>query len=163
MGIARKSMGQYMVDKGYISPENYAQAQELQKQSRSPLEKIIIDNNWADERDVYESLAHGFYYPSTPQQRELVMSTNLREGKSYWQIDTLTDLEAKWPKILAAKPDLIKIILTDSEHYTADSHLHPQLGKGLDPALAAPIVERAHAAGLKVAAHIDTAADFHVA
>ena len=35
--------------------------------------------------------------------------------------------------------------------------------KGLDPALVPRIVERAHGAGLRVFAHIDTAHDFHVA
>ena len=57
MAVTRKSMGDYMVDKGYISPENLKQAQELQKQSRTDLAKIIVENNWASERDVYEAKA----------------------------------------------------------------------------------------------------------
>jgi len=57
MAVTRKSMGEYMVEKGYISPEHLKQALELQKQSRTPLEKIIVENNWASERDVYEAMA----------------------------------------------------------------------------------------------------------
>ncbi len=114
-------------------------------------------------KEVYESLVNGFYYPATPAQRAIVLASHLRESQAYWEIDSPADLEEKWPFILAGRPDLIKVILSDSEHYNPDSHLHPVLGKGLDPALVPLIVARAHAAGLKVAAHIDTAHDFHVA
>lgn len=114
-------------------------------------------------KEVYESIANGFYYPFTPEQRSLVMSSHLLEGQAYWEIDNAADLETKWPKILASKPDLIKIYLSNSEHYTQESHIHPVLGDGLDPALVPLITARAHAAGLKVAAHVDTAADYHVA
>ncbi len=114
-------------------------------------------------KDVYESLANGFYYPQTPEQRALVIGSHKAEGQAYWEIGSMADLNAKWPKILAGKPDLIKIYLAGSEHFKAATADDPQFGKGLDPALIAPIVTLAHAAGLKVAAHIDTAADFHVA
>ncbi len=114
-------------------------------------------------KDVYESLANGFYYPATEAQRQTVIGSHRQEGKAYWEIDSAAVLERKWPLILATKPDLIKIYLSESEDYTPDSHLHPVFGKGLDPALVPLITARAHAAGLKVAAHVDTATDYHVA
>lgn len=113
-------------------------------------------------KEIYESIANGFYYPSTAEQRKLVIASHLVAGRAYWEIDSAADLEAKWPQILASKPDLIKIYLSNSEHYTPDSHLHPKLGDGLDPTLVPLITVRAHIAGLKVAAHIDTATDYHV-
>jgi cytosine/adenosine deaminase-related metal-dependent hydrolase len=114
-------------------------------------------------KDVYESLAHGYYYPSDDAQRQQVIDSHLRAGQAYWEVDNLSDLDVTWPQILATKPDLIKIFLHETEHYSSDSHAHPPLGGGLDPALVPFIVTRAHAAGLKVAAHVDTAADYHVA
>jgi hypothetical protein len=114
-------------------------------------------------KEVYESMANGFYYPQTPEQRALVIGSHKQDGEAYWEIGSIADLEAKWPKILAGKPDLIKIYLGGSEHFKSATAEDPQLGKGLDPELVAPIVILAHAAVLKVAAHIDTAADFHVA
>ena len=50
-------MGEYMVEKGYISPDHLKQAQDLQKQSKTDIAKIIIENNWATDRDVYEGKA----------------------------------------------------------------------------------------------------------
>lgn len=114
-------------------------------------------------KEVYESIANGFYFPSTPEQRALVMASHQREGNAYWEIDSPTDLDVKWPRILSAKPDLIKIYLSNSESYTQESHIHPALGEGLDPSLIPLITARAHAAGLKVAAHVDTAEDYHLA
>ncbi len=78
-------------------------------------------------------------------------------------METPADLDTAWPKILAAKPDLIKIYLSDSEHWNPRSAIDPQLGRGLNPALVPLITVKAHAAGLKVAAHVDTATDFHIA
>jgi hypothetical protein len=126
------------------------------------------------------------------------------ENRAYFIIDSEADLEAKWPKILAGKPDFIKtfLLFTDalpggqstffhleSERRSAGSSPSPSrdrdispspLGEGrgggkpgsdpwegrgagyhgLDPKVLAAIVQRAHASGLRVTSHIDTAADF---
>jgi hypothetical protein len=114
-------------------------------------------------KEVYEALALGFYYPATAEQRAQVVAQHGREGKAYWEIATAAELEAKWPRILASKPDLIKVYLSNSESFGQATAEKPRLGEGIDPALVPLIVAKAHAAGLKVAAHINDAADFHVA
>jgi hypothetical protein len=75
--------------------------------------------------------------------------------QAYWIIDSESDLAKEWPAILAGKPDFIKVYL---EHSEAGAKT-----RGLDPALVPSIVARAHAAGLRVAAHVTTAADFRAA
>lgn len=114
-------------------------------------------------KDTYEGVPLGIYYAATEQQRQQVIAAHQRAGDAYWEIGSRIDLDTKWPQILAAKPDLIKVFLHDSGHYTPEMHLHPPLGGGLDPALVPLIVKRAHASGLKVAAHVDTEADYHTA
>ena len=85
-------------------------------------------------------------------------------GQGYFVIDNDADLERLWPAIVALRPDLIKIILIYTEDFARRRDDPAFFGyKGLDPALVPRIVERAHAAGLRVFAHIDTAHDFHVA
>ncbi len=114
-------------------------------------------------KEVYESLANGFYYPQTDEQRALVIGGHKAEGRAYWEIGSAADLEAKWPRILAAKPDQIKVYLGGSETFKAATVEDPQFARGIDPKLVGPIAERAHAAGLRVFVHIDTATDYHVA
>ncbi len=119
-------------------------------------------------KEVYESLANGFYYPATDAQRTLVLNGHKREGEAYWELATPADVEAAWPKILTAKPDLIKVYLVDSERFNPWNPAGPipppnELWKGIDPTLVPLIVQKAHAAHLKVAAHVDTAHDVHVA
>jgi type IV pilus assembly protein PilB len=63
MAMTRKSMGDYMVEKGYISPENLKQAQDLSKQSKTDVGKLIIENGWAPEREVYEGKAQEMGLP----------------------------------------------------------------------------------------------------
>jgi hypothetical protein len=84
------------------------------------------------------------------------------DGGFLWIIDSLPDLERKWPRILAGRPDFIKVVLLYSEEYArrrSDSAYFNW--RGIDPALVPEVVRRAHAAGLRVSAHVETAADFH--
>ncbi|HUQ21148.1 MAG TPA: hypothetical protein VM099_16130 [Gemmatimonadaceae bacterium] len=84
------------------------------------------------------------------------------DGGFLWIIDTAADLAAKWPRILAGKPDFIKTVLAYSEEYERrrqDSAY--ENWRGLNPALLPDIVRRAHAAKLRVSTHVETAADFH--
>jgi hypothetical protein len=86
------------------------------------------------------------------------------DGEFYWVVDNSDDLARRWPAILAQHPDFIKVFLLYSEEYDrrkADSTFFGW--RGLNPALVPEIVRRAHAAGLRVAAHIETAADFRTA
>jgi imidazolonepropionase-like amidohydrolase len=84
------------------------------------------------------------------------------EGGLFWTIDSLGDLDKKWPRFLAQRPDFVKTFLLYSEEYEkrrADSAYFNW--RGLNPELLREIVRRAHAAGLRVMAHIETASDFH--
>jgi imidazolonepropionase-like amidohydrolase len=79
-------------------------------------------------------------------------------------IDNLDDLQKQWPRILSSKPDVIKIFLMDTEHFEELRRSTTTIDdKGLDPALVPAIVALAHRSKLRVAAHIETAADFRVA
>lgn len=86
------------------------------------------------------------------------------DGGFLWIIDSLPDLDRKWPRIVAGRPDFIKVILVHSEEYArrrTDSTFFNW--RGIDPALVPEVVRRAHAAGWRVSAHVETAADFHAA
>jgi hypothetical protein len=86
------------------------------------------------------------------------------ENRAYYIVADEADLEAKWPRILAGHPDFIKTFLLFSEEYEGREPLHRETDgkphRGLDPRVLASIVQRAHAAGLRVSTHIDTARDF---
>lgn len=87
------------------------------------------------------------------------------EGRRlYDPVDTIADLDRLWPQILERRPRLIKFIMINSDRRASDRANPALFGYlGLDPALAAPLVQRAHAAGIRVAAHADSAADFATA
>ena len=81
------------------------------------------------------------------------------ENRAYFVVDNEADLEAKWPRILAGRPHFIKTFLLFSEEFERRRE-QPGVHKGLDPRVLAAIVLKAHASGLRVSTHIDTAADF---
>ncbi|HEX6158900.1 MAG TPA: amidohydrolase, partial [Thermoanaerobaculia bacterium] len=76
------------------------------------------------------------------------------ENRAYFLIDTKADLDAKWGRIVEGKPDFIKtfVLFTGTERQ-----------KGLDEEVLREIVKRAHAGGLRVSSHIETANDFRLA
>jgi hypothetical protein len=86
------------------------------------------------------------------------------DGGFMWLIDRRADLERKWPRILAQRPDFIKTLLIFSEEYEKRRQ-DTTYGdwRGLNPALLPAIVQHAHAAGLRVSTHVETAADFRAA
>lgn len=81
----------------------------------------------------------------------------------YLVIDSRDDIERKWPRVRAARPDLIKAVLVHSERPERRGDARYFGMNGLRPELLAPLVERAHADGLRVVAHVESAADFRVA
>ena len=83
------------------------------------------------------------------------------EGAFFHAIDGDADLARKWPAILAGRPDFLKVYLLYSEQHQARRAAEFDGRRGLDPALLPAIVERAHRAGLRVTAHVESAADFH--
>lgn len=86
------------------------------------------------------------------------------DGGFCWIIDTVDDLDRKWPRILAGKPDFIKTTLVYSEEFEKRRDDKKYFTwKGLNPALLPEIVRRAHRAGLRVSTHVESATDFHYA
>lgn len=85
-------------------------------------------------------------------------------GQGYFVIDDELGLERSWSDIVGLKPDITKIILINSEEFKQRRDDPAFFGmKGLDPELVPSIVKRAHDAGMRVFAHIDSAHDFHIA
>jgi len=97
--------------------------------------------------------------------REAGMTVTPEDGRRFYDpIDTLADLDRLWPQILARRPRLIKFIMINGDRRERDRGNARLFGYlGLDPALAAPLVERAHRAGIRVVAHADSASDFATA
>jgi imidazolonepropionase-like amidohydrolase len=112
---------------------------------------------------IYEPLAMGIYNPAEAYRRiPEVKKSRLAENNAYWFLDSRTDVDAKWERILAAKPDLIKIGLLDAENQEKYVLTGDTLTKGLSPEVAEYVVQKAHQAGLRVYAHIETANDFRL-
>ncbi len=83
---------------------------------------------------------------------------------AYYIIDSDADIEAKWPLILQYRPDFLKLMLVESEHY-AERRDDPKFfgTKGLSPEIFAKLVAKAHKNDLRVSVHINSVYDFHVA
>ena len=83
-------------------------------------------------------------------------------NQGYVLIDNESDLQNKWPMILGFRPDFIKAILVFSEEFEKRKEDPSYFGqKGLNPKLLPELVTRAHAHGLRLSVHVNSATDFH--
>jgi hypothetical protein len=74
------------------------------------------------------------------------------------------DFERRWRTFLATRQDFVKVMLLYSEHYAVAKDDPREFNwYGFDPALMPLLVQRAHAAGLRVTVHVETETDFRVA
>jgi len=86
------------------------------------------------------------------------------EGAFYHTVTDVASLDAAWRTLLATEPELVKVYLLYSDEYAARLADTSKVGwRGIDPALLPEIVRRARNAGVRVAAHVETAADFRTA
>lgn len=116
--------------------------------------------------EVYEALALNLYNEKYNANIAKIAASRIRDNDAYYIVDTRADLDAKWQRILDGKPDFLKIYLVKSEDYAEKAKNIPniELGNiGVDPQLVPEIVRLAHAAGLRVSAHVDTITDYRIA
>ena len=106
-------------------------------------------------REIY--FERGYYDDKFSSKEEIA-------GIGYTMVRDEAELDRKWPLLLAQKPDFIKFMLSHSEEYEFRKDDKEFFGhKGLDPKLAPLLVNKAHAAGLRISAHIESGPDFHYA
>ncbi|MEM0961233.1 MAG: hypothetical protein AAGK21_01675 [Bacteroidota bacterium] len=101
----------------------------------------------------------------TDADRAAIDQSRQGENDAYWYLNTLADVEAKWDAFLAHEPDVVKVYLLDvaGEFPAVNPMTRRPAGRGLSPEVLRAVVERAHAAGLHVFAHVETAADVRLA
>ena len=111
-----------------------------------------------------EMAANGWRWDSLGFYWNALLHSHKAERDSYFVIDQPDDIARQWRAIMASRPDVVKIFLLDTDQYASMRADTTRLdASGLDPSLVPAIVAAAHRSGRRVAAHIETAADFHVA
>ncbi|MGH6624367.1 MAG: amidohydrolase family protein, partial [Burkholderiaceae bacterium] len=84
------------------------------------------------------------------------------DDSAHFLVQSEADIARAWPIFLASKPGIVKIDFVGSEEYDKRIDNPAYFGmRGINPRLAAEIVRRAHAAGLRTTAHIQNGPDFH--
>lgn len=125
----------------------------------------VITPSWGVMPRFYEMMAErGHFGPG-------VTVDSLRD-RLYFEVDDAADLAEKWPAIRERNDDFVKVTLAFSEEHAERRARPDRYGAepprysalpGLEPALLPEIVRRARAAGLRVSAHVETAADVRLA
>jgi imidazolonepropionase-like amidohydrolase len=108
----------------------------------------------------YEPLAMGIYSPYLQFKfQDSIKKSRIVENDAYYFLDNIEDVDKKWPIIMQYRPDHLKICLLDAVNYQEKRKAEKMESYGLSPEVAAYVVKKAHASGLRVFAHIETADD----
>jgi hypothetical protein len=146
----------------------------LKDQSNAPVIRIHLDSALNRPTSVdFISANQGF---TGPGGHPLQIATQFLAFGSYprsWTeedipgnvvnvVETPADIAGVWPGFIRGHPDFVKVFLLYSEEYERRRSDPAFVYKrGLNPALVPLIVGNAHAAGLRVSAHVYTGTDFH--
>ena len=135
-------------------------------------ERVRARTNRADSVD-YRVAILGFTAPGGHPIQIVKQFVTMGEMPSTWTdeskidrnavliVSNEHDVDERWPLLLAARTDFVKVFLEFSEDYERRRSDPAFLYKrGIDPKLVPYIVRRAHADGLRVSAHVYSAADF---
>jgi imidazolonepropionase-like amidohydrolase len=122
-----------------------------------------ITSTYGHPMIAYEPRAMGIDWSEFRARRDEICASRLLEGKAYWFVDDEADLELRWDSILAGRPDVLKIFLLRAAEHPEEPACDDFGRIGLAPAVAREVVRRAHARGLRVWAHVETADDFALA
>ena len=100
-------------------------------------------------------------YRSQPEETFL---ESARESV-FFQVDSLADLDEKWPRYLEQDSDLVKMYLLHSDQDVVTTEAEPgKLARsGLKREVAVALVKKARGAGLRVISHIESTADIEIA
>lgn len=87
------------------------------------------------------------------------------DGQGVFIVTSREDIDARLPLLATQNPAIVKTFLSFSEDYEHNLRDPAARGqhRGMDPRLLPYLVERAHAIGLRVAAHVYTAFDYRTA
>jgi hypothetical protein len=111
----------------------------------------------------YEPLAMGIYAPYLQfKYADSIKRSRIVENKAYYFLDTKEDVDTKWSLIMKYKPDHLKICLNDAKNYVQKRKLEKVDDNGLSEDVAKYVVQKAHAEGLRVFAHVETADDARI-
>ncbi len=84
--------------------------------------------------------------------------------RAYYEVDTIADLNRKWPKLRSEQPELIKLFLQFSEDYERRRSDPAYAGnRGLSPVVLRRAMKLARRDGKRVAVHTTSAEDFRLA
>lgn len=131
MAVVRKSLADYLVEKGYVSRDNMANAQKIQKSTGGELGRILIENQLATPAQVAEAKAHELGIPYV----------DLRAFKiDPAAVSTISERIARQHKVLPIRKDgnVLIVAMSDTNNVGAYDDLRLVTRCTIRPALASP-------------------------
>ena len=119
-----------------------------------------ITSSYGHPIEGYERMALGNNWPKNEEERIKLLENGVMDGRAYYILDKEQDIETVMNRLLTTQPDLVKVILWDSENYDPTNQ---KANKGINPTFLPKIVEIAKEYDLKVVAHTETEYDIEVA
>lgn len=120
-----------------------------------------LTSNYGHPIAGYERQALNLGWRLNADQKRQLAQSRVYQDRTYYIIDHPEEVGPNMKKLMNTKPDVIKIILFNSQEYE-NSDTFPINNLGLDPATLPVIVKKAKEAGKRIVAHVESEYDIKV-
>ncbi|GAB5553930.1 MAG: amidohydrolase family protein [Saprospiraceae bacterium] len=121
-----------------------------------------LTSNYGHPIAGYERQALKLGWRLSPAQKKQLAESRTYQDRTYYIIDRPAEVQANMNKLIGTQPDVIKVILYNSQEYE-NSDTFPIYNLGLDPKVLPAIMKTAQESGKRVIAHVESEYDIRVA
>lgn len=121
-----------------------------------------LTSNYGHPIAGYERQVLNLGWRLNATQKQQLAESRVYQDRTYYIIDHPEQVAPNMVKLMDTEPDVIKIILFNSQEY-GNSDTFPVNNLGLDPATLPTIVKKAKDAGKRIVAHVESEYDIKIA
>ncbi len=114
---------------------------------------------------LYETQALNYSWRAMldPDKKVEILSSTIKKDDAYYLVDSVSDIDENWSKIMSNKPDFLKLYLSNIADRNKKIENKNIGSYGLSEEVLAEIASKAKKDNIRIIAHVETVSDFETA
>ncbi|MBT8183170.1 MAG: amidohydrolase family protein [Eudoraea sp.] len=124
-----------------------------------------ITSTGGHPHSLYETQALNYSWRAMldPEKKGEILSSTIKKDDAYYLVDSVSDIDENWSKIIANNPDFLKLYLSNIADRNKKIENKNIGSYGLSEEVLAEIAGKAKRSNIRIVAHVETVSDFEIA